>query len=128
MFQLDAQEAERSRSQAVILNAGRGQNIKYLPYAFTEHGVLMLAAVLRTDKAIQASIRIIEIFVKMREILAADKNLVAQVQDAEKRLTGHDEDIRQLFEGFQELLNPPATPRNRIGFRRKDELEKENSS
>jgi hypothetical protein len=123
MFRLTERETGKMVSQNAIPSK---QHLGgFLPYAFTEHGVLMLAAVLRSEKAIQASIRIIEIFVKMREMLSADKTILAQLQLAEKRLTGHDEDIRQLFDYLQELLNPPAQPRNRIGFRRKDEVEKE---
>ena len=126
MFRLTDRETSTMVSQNAI--PSKQQLGGFLPYAFTEHGVLMLAAVLRTDKAIQASIRIIEIFVKMREMLAADKHILSQLQEAEKRLTCHDEDIRQLFESLQEVLNPAAGPRNRIGFRRKDELDAEKSS
>ena len=123
MFRLTDRETAKMVSQNAI--PSKQQLGGFLPYAFTEHGVLMLAAVLRTDKAIQASIRIIEIFVKMREMLAADKNILAQLQLAEKRLTGHDEDIRQLFDYLQDLLNPPVQPRNPIGFRRKSEMDTE---
>src|SRR4051812_44188832 len=87
MFRLTDRETTRMVSQNAI--PSKQQLGGFLPYAFTEHGVLMLAAVLRSDKAIQASIRIIEIFVKMREMLAADKNILAHLQEAEKRLSGH---------------------------------------
>ncbi len=123
MFRLTDRETTKMVSQNAI--PSKQQLGGFLPLAFTEHGVLMLAAVLRSDKAIQASIRIIEIFVKMREMLSADKNILAQLQDAEKRITGHDEDIRQLFDNLEGLINPPAVPRSRIGFRRRDEVEKE---
>ena len=82
MFELTLDEGEASRSQFVTLNevaasrhrdetAKRGQNIKYLPFAFTEHGVLMLANVLRSEQAIAMSIHIIRVFTRMREMLLA---------------------------------------------------------
>ncbi|MEP6750889.1 MAG: ORF6N domain-containing protein [Bacteroidota bacterium] len=122
MFQLTGREAARMVSQNAI--PSKKHLGGFLPYAFTEHGVLMLAAVLRSDKAMQASIRIIEIFVKMRDMLTEEQNILAQMQKAGERLTAHDEDIQQIFEYLKQLLNPPDTPgmpRSRIGFRRKDE-------
>ena len=94
-----------------------------MPYAFTEHGVLMLASVLKSEKAMQVSIRVIEIFVKMREMLSTHKDILLQFQKIEKKITSHDDDIRLIFEYLKELLNPPQEPRSRIGFRRKDEAE-----
>ncbi len=119
MFRLTDREAAKMVSQNAI--PSKKQLGGFLPYAFTEHGVLMLAAVLRSGKAMQASIRIIEIFVKMREMLLSDKEIGLQMQKAETMLLSHDEDIRQIFECLEQLLNPPPPIRNRIGFRRKDE-------
>ena len=89
----------------------------YLPYTFTEHGVLMLANVLKSKTAIQASIRIIEIFVSMREMLLTHKDILLQLEKMEKKLTGHDDDLQIIFKYLKQLLNPPARPRRRIGFR-----------
>src|SRR5260221_8588200 len=83
MFQLTAEEAQRSRSQSVILNAEvaqdapkrRGKNIKYLPYAFTEQGVAMLSSVLRSPRAVQVNIEIMRTFVRLRQMLHANANL-----------------------------------------------------
>ena len=88
-----------------------------LPYAFTEHGVLMLASVLKSDQAMNVSIRVIEIFVKMREILSMNKDFLLQMQKVEMKLTAHDKDIRLIFEALKQLLNPPQQPRQRIGFK-----------
>ena len=93
----------------------------YLPYAFTEHGVLMLASVLKSEKAMQVSIHVIEIFVKMREMLSVHKDILLQLQKAEKKLTAHDEDIRLIFKYLKQLLTPPQEPGTPIGFRRSDE-------
>nr|WP_276502403.1 hypothetical protein [Terrimonas sp. H1YJ31] len=93
----------------------------YQPYAFTEHGVLMLANVLKSERAIQVSIRIIEIFVKIREMLLTHKDILLQLEKMEKKLTGHDEDIALIFKYLKQLLNPPQPSRPKIGFKRKEE-------
>src|SRR5947209_4926315 len=74
MFQLTSEEAESLRFQIGISNRGRGGR-RYLPFAFTEHGVAMLSAVLRSDRAVQMSILIVNAFVRLRQILATHKDL-----------------------------------------------------
>src|SRR5713101_230406 len=94
MLQLTQQEADAirlSRSQNAILK--RGQNIKYLPYAFTEHGVAMLSAVLRSDRAIQMSILIVKAFVRLREIFATHKYLAQAIEDIRRKQAEHGEQI-----------------------------------
>lgn len=119
MFRLTEKEVEAMVSQNAI--PSKKQLGGYLPYAFTEHGVLMLSSVLRSEKAMQVSIRVIEIFVKMREMLSFHKDILLQLQKAEKKLTAHDEDIQLIFKYLKQLLNPLQEPRPRIGFRRSDE-------
>ena len=96
MFQLNEKEVNAMVSQNAI--PSRKHLGGYLPYAFTEHGVLMLANVLRSERAIQVSIQIIEIFVKIREMLLTHKDILLQLEKMEKKLTGHDEDIALIFE------------------------------
>jgi phage regulator Rha-like protein len=119
MFRLSEKETESMVSQNAI--PSRKHLGGYLPYAFTEHGVLMLANVVKTEVALQVSIRIIEIFVKMRELLLSHKDILLQLEKIENKLTRHDEDIALIFQYLKQLLNPPQTPRRKIGFRRKDE-------
>jgi phage regulator Rha-like protein len=78
-----------------------------LPYAFTEHGVLMLANVLKSEKAMQVSIRVIEIFVKMREMLSVHKDVLLQLDKMERKLSEHDEDVELIFKYIKQLLNEP---------------------
>ena len=119
MFQLTEKEVETMVSQNAIPSK---QHLGgYFPYAFTEHGVLMLANVLRSETAMQVSIRIIEIFVKMREMLMTNQEILLKLEQLEKKVTGHDEDIQLVFKYLKQLLNPPQEPRPRIGFRRQDE-------
>lgn len=115
MFRLTAKETEAMVSQNAI--PSKQQLGGYLPYAFTEHGVLMLASVLKSKQALNVSISIIEIFVKMREMLSTNKDILLKMQQLEKKLTAHDEDIRLIFEALKQLLNPPQEPRPRIGFK-----------
>jgi phage regulator Rha-like protein len=105
MFQLTEKEVETMVSQNAI--PSRQHLGGSLPYAFTEHGVLMLASVLKSEKAMQVSVRIIEIFVKMREMLSAHKDILIQLQKMEKKLTQHDEAIQLIFEYIKQLLNEP---------------------
>jgi len=93
----------------------------YLPYAFTEHGVLMLANVLKSETAIRVSIKLIEIFVRIREMISANKDILLKLEQLEKKVTGHDEDMQVIFSAIKQLLHPPAKPRTRIGFRRPGE-------
>ncbi len=92
-----------------------------LPFAFTEHGVLMLANVLKSDRAMEMSIRIIEVFIKMREIMLTNKDILLQLEKMERKLTGYDENIQIIFKYLKQLINPPQQPHKKIGFKRSNE-------
>ena len=119
MFQLTETEVADMVSQNAIPSK---QHLGgHLPYAFTEHGILMLANILKSERAIHVSIHIIEIFVKMREMLLTHKDILLQLEKVEKKLTNHDEDIALIFQYLKQLLNPPQPPRRKIGFRKEEE-------
>ena len=92
-----------------------------LPFAFTEHGVLMLANVLKSDRAMEISIRIIEVFIKMREIMLTNKDILLQLEKMERKLTGHDENIQIIVKYLKQLINPPQQAHKKIGFKRSNE-------
>jgi len=118
VFQLTLEEAEtaqRSRSQLVILK--RGSNIKYLPYAFTEHGAIMAATVLNSPRAVQMTVFVVRAFVRMRRALADTHALARTLAELERRLAGHDESFRTVFEALRELMARPERARRPIGFR-----------
>jgi phage regulator Rha-like protein len=121
MFQLSEKEAGLMVSQNAI--PSRKHLGGSLPYVFTEHGVLMLANILKSERAMLVSIRVIEIFVKMRELLLTHKDILLQLEKIERKLTGYDEDIALVFQYLKQLLNPPVQPRRKIGFKRKDETD-----
>ena len=117
MFRLTEQEAEDMVSQ----NAIPSKQVLggALPYAFTEHGVLMLSNVLKSERAIQMSIRIIEIFVKLRELLLLHKDVSLLVEQIEKKLIKQDQKIEVLFTNLSKFIEKEDKPRSEIGFKRK---------
>src|SRR5262249_3638405 len=121
MFQLTIEEARalelrRLRSQTVILKNSRGKHRKYQPYAFTEHGILMLASVLKSERAIQVNIEIMRAFVRLREIVASNAELTRRLDDLERT---YNEQLRVVFDAIRRLMKPPLSKRKPIGFRAK---------
>jgi hypothetical protein len=115
MFQLTNEEVNLLVSQNAI--PSRKHLGGSLPFVFTEHGVLMLANVLKSTQAIQMSIRIIEIFVKSRELLLWHQEVLLKLELMEKRLLTHDEELKVIFSYIKELLQPAEATRNPIGFK-----------
>jgi hypothetical protein len=113
MFRLTSEESKSSRSQFATLNKGRGSNLKYLPYAFTEQGVAMLSSVLNSDKAIDVNIQIMRAFVQMRRALASHADLARKIEVLESKYDGQ---FRVVFEAIRRLMEPPAPRKRRIGF------------
>lgn len=101
MFQLTQDEHERLRSQNVTLK--RGQHTKYLPYAFTEHGILMLSSILNSERADKVNMLIIDTFVKLREIMFMHKDVVHQLEQVQNKLVEHDNQLLVIFEYLKQL-------------------------
>ncbi|MBI3616167.1 MAG: ORF6N domain-containing protein [Candidatus Omnitrophica bacterium] len=114
-FQLLKEEYQALRFQIGISKTARGGR-RFLPYAFTEQGVAMLSSVLRSKRAIQVNIVIMRAFVKLKQVLATHRTLFRKLEEMERRLEGHDQEIRSLFEAIRQLMAPPKVPRRRIGF------------
>jgi hypothetical protein len=127
-----SEEAERSRSQFVILNtqglespkesvgrvaSKRGSNIKYLPYAFTEQGVAMLSSVLRSPRAVQVNIEIMRAFVCLRQMLQANTELAKKLATLEKK---YDAQFRIVFDAIRDLMTPPTKQKRWIGSHKED--------
>jgi hypothetical protein len=122
IFQLTMEEAKiwwtevkgvGLRSQIVTLK--RGEHIKYRPYAFTEHGILMLSSVLNSERAIKVNIEIMRAFVRLRQILSSNKELSRRLDELENK---YDAQFRVVFEAIRQLMRPaePEPPKRRIGF------------
>jgi hypothetical protein len=110
MFQLTDEEVANLKSQIVISSWGGART---RPYAFTEQGVAMLSSVLRSPRAVQVNIAIMRAFVKLREILATNRDLARRLDDLESK---YDSQFRTVFDAIRALMRPPEKPRRRIGF------------
>ena len=121
VIQLSGEEWESLRSQTVISKAKGGT--RYLPFAFTEHGALQAANVLRSPRAVQMSVFVIRAFIKMREALRGTPELARKLAALEKKLTArldvHEAAIVEVLQEVMQILNPPPLPeprRKQIGF------------
>lgn len=124
MFRLSRQESAALRSQFATLEAGRGHYSKYPPLAFTEHGVVMLSSVLNSDRAVEMSIFVVNAFVRIRELMAANKDIAARIDKLER---GHNrtasvievlvEDIDRLAGEVKDMKALPPVTKRKIGFR-----------
>jgi ORF6N domain-containing protein len=115
MFQLTPVESSTLRSQFATSKRKRGGR-RFRPYAFIEHGAIMVASVLNTHRAIEASLYVVRAFVKLRELLGTHKQLARKLAELEARLEEHDDEITALFEAIRRLMEPPDRPGKPIGF------------
>lgn len=133
-FQVSEAEADNLRSQIVTLDDAsatsmrsqsvtssgirdmRGKHRKYRPWAFTEHGAVMAANVLRSPKAVAMSVYVVRAFVKMREELMTSAVIMKRLAEVDKKLVTHDVILRDIYEKLRPLLAPPEVPRKEMGF------------
>ena len=103
----------------VVTNCDHLDRLKYsavLPQAFTEHGALMLGNVLKSARAIEVSLLVVRTFVRLRELLSANKDLAVKVDELERKLIGHDKAILNLVTAIKELMTTPQKKKRSIGF------------
>jgi hypothetical protein len=117
MFELTKEENDSLRSHFATLK--QGEHSKYLPYAFSEHGVLMLSNVLKSERAIAMSIRIIDIFFKLREMLSSNTELRLEIEDIKKKVNNQNKNIEIVFKYLDELLDKKeqGPQRESIGYK-----------
>ena len=123
LFQLSREEHTALTSQIAISKRGRGGR-RTVPYAFTEHGAVMAANVLKSRRAVQMSIFVVRAFIKMRQTMTATRPLLEELEELEKKLTkrldSHEQAIVYVLAELRKLMEPPQLPepkRRRIGFR-----------
>lgn len=114
MFQLSNEEWADLRSQNVT-SKGRGGR-RYAPYAFTEHGALMLSSILNSETAAEVGIVIVRTFVQLREMLSTHKELAVKLEELERKVSSHDQAIVGLIEAIRQLMQAPASSSRPIGF------------
>ena len=138
-FQLTKKELENLRSQIAISSSQRTDSSenspmwsqfvttshggrRYVPWAFTEHGALMAANILRSDRAVQMSVFVVRAFVRLREQVAANTAILKRLAEIDNTLLQHDQALRDLYRKLLPLLQPPADPpKRRIGFHTGDD-------
>ena len=111
-FRLTAKEVQLLRSQIVTSNEGRGGR-RYLPYVFTEHGALMLANVLNSERATQTSVQVVRAFVRLRQLLSSNVELAQKLKALEKK---YDAQFKVVFDAIRQLMSPAESKRKEIGF------------
>jgi hypothetical protein len=116
MFRLSKEEFANLRYHFGTSKIGRGGR-RYPPYAFTEHGAIMLASVLNSPKAVEASVYVVRAFVRLREIISSNSELARKLAELERKVAGHDSDIKSLIAAIRQLMAPPKKPGRQIGFK-----------
>ena len=110
-------ESDRNRSQSVTGSHG---GRRYLPWAFTEHGAVMAANILRSEQAVHMSVFVVRAFVRLREHIAANQAILKRLAEIDRTLLQHDSALLDLYEKLLPLLQPlPDHPKRRIGFQSK---------
>ena len=115
MFQLTAEEKAE-----VVARCDHLARLKFSPtkpFAFTEHGAVMVASVLNSESAIEVSIYVVRAFVKLREMLGTHTKLAQKLAQLERRIQSHDSHIQSLFEAIRQLMEPSTSKTRRIGFK-----------
>ena len=126
MLRITEKEHNVLRSQIATSNKGRGGR-RYTPLAFTEHGAIMAANVLHSSQATEMSVFVVRAFVRLRELLVANKNVAAKLSELEERLETHDVAIRELIQEINRMMRQPSKLQKPIGFI-KPVLQKKNTT
>ncbi len=121
MFEMSATEFKKWR-ESTILSSSDKQGLRYAPFCFTEQGVTMLSCILNSKTAIEVNLRVVRVFVKMREYALTHKEILLQLAKLEKEVKGNSKDIENIFMVLKELIETqkPPTTKNKIGFKHYD--------
>jgi hypothetical protein len=117
MFQLTSEQWESLKSQNATSSWGGRRT---LPNVFTEQGVSMLSSVLNSEVAIKVNIQIIRVFTKMREMLLTHKDLLLEMEEIRKKVSGQDEKIELIFSYLRQFIKEQEEPRKRIGYKKEE--------
>jgi hypothetical protein len=114
-FQLTDQEWENLKSQNATSSWGGRRTA---PFVFTEHGVLMLSSVLNSERAIDVNIKIMRVYTKIKEMLLTHKDLLLKMEEMEKKVSGQDDKILQIFNYLKQFVQDQKTPRKEVGYKK----------
>jgi hypothetical protein len=119
-FRFRLTEEERDE---VVTNCDHLQPLKYaaaLPWAFTEHGVIMAATVLNSPRAVEMGVFVVRAFIRLREFARGHTEIARRLDALERKVTGHDDDLREMFNALRALLAPSPRAKREIGFAKRD--------
>jgi hypothetical protein len=120
MFRLSAAETEALNRSQSVTGSQKHRDPRFPPYAFTEHGALMAATILNSPRAVEMSVYIVRAFVKLRELLASNRELARRLDELEarieKELATHDQAIAAMLSAIRQLMNPPPAKHRPVGF------------
>lgn len=123
MFLLTKEEFENLNRSQFATGSQKHRNPKFLPYAFTEHGVAMLSSVLKSDRAIQMNIFIIKAFIILRDTLDSNKDIEIRMGKVEKRQIEQADILRHIHRAVAHMIEKEDSPKEKIGFQKKDDSE-----
>ena len=113
MFRLTQAETETLNRSQIVTGSQKHRDPRFPPYAFTEHGALMLANVLNSERAAQTSVQVVRVFVRLRQMLSSNAELARKLESLEKK---YDAQFKVVFDAIRQLMSPPARPKREIGF------------
>ncbi|CAN5126461.1 ORF6N domain-containing protein [soil metagenome] len=116
MFEMTVEEFANWRTQFVTSNSDK-MGLRYAPFCFTEQGVTMLSSVLKSKRAIEVNIRIVRLFIRLREIINANKEILQNLAELENKVKGNSVDIQEIFNVLRKLINPEPKARKQIGYK-----------
>jgi hypothetical protein len=116
MFRLTSEETEMVNRSQIATGSQKHRDPRFPPFAFTEHGALMLGNVLRSDRAVEVSLMVVRVFVQLREMLSTHKELAAKLEALERKVGSHDQAIAGLIDAIRQLMTPPDPKKRSIGF------------
>jgi hypothetical protein len=116
MFRLTRTETEALNRSQIVTGSQKHRDPRFPPFAFTEHGAIMAATILSSQRAVEMSLYVVRAFVRLRELLASNTALARKLDELERKYQHHDEAIAAILSAIRELTNPPAPKRRGIGF------------
>ncbi len=116
MFRLEAAEVEALNRSQFVTGSQKHRDPRFPPCAFTEHGAIQAANVLNSARAAEMSVHVVRAFVRLREMVAANKELAKKLDELERKVSSHDQAIVGLIEAIRRLTTPPDTKKRPIGF------------
>ena len=116
LFQLNPAEAKELNRSQNVTGSQRHRDPRHTPFAFTDHGAIMAASVLKSARAVEMSVYIVQAFVELRSLLETNLSLHQQLDELEKKYRNHDEAIAAIISAIRDLMSGPSSKRRSIGF------------